>query len=259
VDYVLICLVALLAAGLTFFSGFGLGTILMPAFAVFFPVPVAVAATAVVHLANNVFKLGLVSRHVDRGVLVRFGVPALLGAFAGAGVLTLLADLRPLAEYELWGREARVTPVKLLVAVLMAGFAVLELAPGFDKWAVPARFLPLGGVLSGFFGGMSGHQGALRSAFLIRAGLSKEAFIATGVAAAVLVDVSRLAVYGLEFTAGSERAQTPWALVAAASAAAFAGSLIGAKLVKKVTLRGVRITVGVLLLVLAGALGAGVI
>ena len=30
--YVLICAVALIASGLTFFSGFGLGTLLLPAF-----------------------------------------------------------------------------------------------------------------------------------------------------------------------------------------------------------------------------------
>lgn len=47
------CLTALVVSGLTLFSGFGLGTLLMPAFAVFFPVEVAVAATAVVHLATN--------------------------------------------------------------------------------------------------------------------------------------------------------------------------------------------------------------
>jgi hypothetical protein len=38
-------------------------------------------------------------------------------------------------------------------------------------------------------------QRALRSAFLIRAGLSKEAFIATGVVVAAIIDVTRLGVY----------------------------------------------------------------
>ena len=37
----------------------------MPVFALFFPVPLAIAATAVVHLANNVFKLCLMARAVD--------------------------------------------------------------------------------------------------------------------------------------------------------------------------------------------------
>jgi hypothetical protein len=50
-SYLIICVVAFAVSGLTLFSGFGLGTLLMPAFALFFPV--AVAATAVVHLANE--------------------------------------------------------------------------------------------------------------------------------------------------------------------------------------------------------------
>ncbi|KAF0170293.1 MAG: hypothetical protein FD161_4693 [Limisphaerales bacterium] len=42
-DYVVVSLAALVATALTLFSGFGLGTLLMPVFAVFFPLPVAVA------------------------------------------------------------------------------------------------------------------------------------------------------------------------------------------------------------------------
>lgn len=56
-EYVVIPFTALFVSSLTLFSGFGRGTVLMPAFAIFFPVPVAVAATAVVHVANNVFKV----------------------------------------------------------------------------------------------------------------------------------------------------------------------------------------------------------
>lgn len=55
-DYLIISAVAFVVSGVTLFSGFGLGTVLMPTFALFFPLPVAIAATAVVHLANNVFK-----------------------------------------------------------------------------------------------------------------------------------------------------------------------------------------------------------
>lgn len=88
-ELVLIGAAAVLAAGLTLFSGFGLGTILMPVFALFFPVPLALAATAVVHLANNLFKLGLMARRADWRVVLRFGAPAAFAAFAGAGLLSL--------------------------------------------------------------------------------------------------------------------------------------------------------------------------
>lgn len=54
----------------------------------------------------------------------------------------------------------------------------------------------IGGVLSGFFGGLSGQQGAFRSAFLLHAGLDPQRFIATNAAIATLVDITRLVVYG---------------------------------------------------------------
>jgi hypothetical protein len=46
-EYLVVCAVAVLISAMTLFSGFGLGTVLMPAFALFFPVPVAIAATAI--------------------------------------------------------------------------------------------------------------------------------------------------------------------------------------------------------------------
>jgi uncharacterized membrane protein YfcA len=84
VDFVLVALVATGVSGLTLYSGFGLGTLLMPVFALFFPVEVAVAATAVVHGANNIFKLTVVGRQADRQLVLRFGIPAIIAAFVGA-------------------------------------------------------------------------------------------------------------------------------------------------------------------------------
>ena len=55
-DLLVVSLTALLASGLTLYSGFGLGTLLMPAFALFVPVELAVAATALVHGANSLLK-----------------------------------------------------------------------------------------------------------------------------------------------------------------------------------------------------------
>ena len=53
---------ALAASMISLFSGFGLATLVMPVFAVFFPIPVAVASTAVVHVLNNLFKLVLLGK-----------------------------------------------------------------------------------------------------------------------------------------------------------------------------------------------------
>src|SRR5688572_29398904 len=110
-DYLVVCIAALFAAGLTFFSGFGLGTILMPVFAIFFPVEVAIAATAVVHLANNLFKLALVGKDAHWPTVWRYGITAAAAAVAGALVLEWLGSPAALASYEISGRKFEITLV----------------------------------------------------------------------------------------------------------------------------------------------------
>lgn len=87
------------------------------------------------------------------------------------------------------------------VALVVSG---LTLFSGFGKFSFGPQFIPLGGMASGFFGGLSGHQGALRTAFLLRVKLPKEVFIGTMVVSAVIVDILRLAVYGATFQNASQ-------------------------------------------------------
>lgn len=252
------CVAALLASALTLFSGFGLGTLLMPVFSLFFPVPLAIAATAIVHLANNLFKLALVGRHADRGALIRFAVPAAIAALAGAGLLTLVADWPPWFTWHVADETYAVTPVKTLIGGLIIVFAVLEFSPAVGRLALPPRYLIAGGLLSGFFGGLSGNQGALRSAFLIKAGLSKEAFIGTGVVAAVMVDLVRLTVYGLSLPAALFEAPV-LGIVGPATLSAFLGAWLGARLMTKVTMRSIQIVVAVFLMLVGAGLATGLL
>lgn len=255
--YLVTSLAALVTAGLTLFSGFGLGTLFLPVFAVLFPLEVAVGLTAIVHLANNLFKLALLGKFADRRTVLRFGLPAIAAAYLGARLLVWLGDLNPLIIYHLGGRAFQVMPVKLVIAFLMGIFAALELTPAAGTYAFPIRYLPLGGALSGFFGGLSGHQGALRSAFLLRCGLTKEGFIATGVVIACLVDISRLSVYFGHFLL-SDLSRNAGILLTAI-AAAFIGTFLGSRLVGKVTMRGIQILVSVLLFAIALGLATGLI
>ena len=256
-EYLVVCAVAFLASGLTFFSGFGLGTLLLPAFALFFPVDRAVALTGVVHFLNGFFKLMLVWRHVDVRVALRFGIPAIAASFFGALLLVEFADAPALASYSIAGRPAAITPAKLIVGLLLLVFAVAEFAAILPSKGFPARYQPLGGLLSGFFGGMAGMQGALRSAFLIRAGLSKEAFIATGTAIAFVIDVSRLAVYSRAFA--RHHALIDYPLLVAAVAFAFAGAWLGNRYLHKVALTSVQRVVAFMLLLVAFGLISGLL
>ena len=256
-DFVIISSVAFLAAILTFFSGFGLGTILTPVFMIFFPVEVAIALTGIVHFFNNIFKLILVGRKANKQVLLRFGIPAVIAAFFGSWLLLNITDLKPLFAYAMFGRNFEVYPVKFIISILLIIFASIDLIPYFNKLQFAKDKLPLGGVLSGFFGGLSGNQGALRSAFLIKAGLSKEAFIGTAVVVSTFVDFTRLSVYATQFNkAGLTDNIT---LIICATLSAMIGAYVGNKLLKKVTLRFLQVSVAVFLIAISITLGAGII
>lgn len=256
-DIFIISLAAFATSLMTFFSGFGLGTILTPVFAIFFSIDVAIALTGVVHFSNNLFKITLVGKNTNKAVLLRFGIPAILASFLGAWLLLRITVLPSLFHYELLGRELAVTPVKLVIAVLLIFFSVLEILPTVQKIQFSRNKLVLGGVLSGFFGGLTGIQGAIRSAFLIKSGLSKEAYIATGVFIACLVDFTRLSVYASRFASANLQDNLP--LLISATLAAMAGALIGSRLLKKITLRFIQLIVALMLILISIALGMGVI
>lgn len=262
IPYAIVCAVALAASWLTLISGFGLGTLLLPAFALVFPLEIAVSATAVVHLLNNLFKLTLVGRWALPRLVAAFGIPAAIGAFGGAWLLRTVSGRPPIADWSATGRTFEITATGLLVGTLVFAFAIAEFRGAKGAARIGTRWIPLGGLLSGVFGGLSGHQGALRSTFLLRAGLTKERFIATGVWCAVLVDCSRLSVYGPSFfTRQFEalgRGDGP-RLMIAATVSAFVGAFVGARLLHKVTLDAIHRLVGGLLVLFGVALAIGLV
>ena len=260
-EYIIISIAALVVAALTLFSGFGLGSLLMPVFALFFPVELAVAATAVVHLANNIFKVFLVGRRADWKVVAIFTIPAALFAMLGAWLLGTVSGSEPIVSYQIGSRVCQITTMKLVIAVIIFAFSLFEFVPILKRINLGRRWLPLGGALSGFFGGLSGHQGALRTVFLVRLGLSKEVFIGTVVLSAVIVDIFRVSVYGVTFLShsGSLLSGQAGHMIVVGIVAAFIGSFIGSRLVKKITLQTVHAIVGVMLVAFSIALGMGVI
>lgn len=261
-EFITVGLAAFFAAGLTLFSGFGLGTLMLPVFALFFPVEMAVVATALVHGANNLFKVVLLGRHADREVVLKFGLTAILAAIAGAMTLAWLAHSGTRMAIEVnESVVSQVTPVKLTIGLMMIGFALFELLPSFRKLEFDRKYLPLGGLLSGFFGGLSGHQGALRSAFLAKSGLSTDRFVGSNAVIGFLVDLSRVFVYIALFTSarGESGGFNAWPLIVTGSLAAFCGVLAGKRFLHKVTMTRVQTLVGVLLFGVGIALVTGVL
>lgn len=259
-DFLIIGIVAFAASGLTLYSGFGLGTILLPAFALFFPVPIAVAATAAVHLLNNLFKGGLLGRDAHWPTVLRFGLPAVPFAILGAWVLSQLGSTAAVFSWSAFGSAFAPTPAGIVIGLVMIAFAVLELQPWFQRLAAPARLMPLGGAITGFIGGLTGQQGAFRSMFLLKSGLEPKRFIPTGVLIAILVDLSRLPTYAIAFSDTSLRlGGREGELIAVGTLCAFAGAYLGTRYLEKATIEIVRVIVAGLMLLVGSALVFGVV
>ncbi len=256
-EFLPVILAALIGSFLSFFCGFGLGTILLPAFLLFFPLEVAVAASAVVHMLNNIFKLTLVGKYADWQMIKSFGLMSVVGSVIGALCLGLIAHAGSLYEYDLGGTTFKVTLINLVIGVIIIVFSLLEILPQFKTIVIPKKVLPVGGLISGFFGGLSGHQGALRSAFLMKSGLSKNAFIGTRVVCACLVDLSRITVYATQIKTGWSQINP--LLVAAASLAAFSGAWFGNQWMKKTELGVLNVIISVSLILFGIGLGLGMI
>lgn len=256
-EYIIISIVAFSAAMLTFFSGFGLGTILTPVFVFFFPIEIAIALTAIVHFLNNIYKLFLVGKHAQKDILIRFGIPAVIASIIGSWLMVYVTQMEALFSYTAFGKNFNIYPIKLIIAIILIIFSLIEFIPYFNKLQFDKNKLPIGGIISGFFGGLSGNQGALRSAFLIKAGLSKEAFIGTAVVVSVFVDITRLGVYSTHIQNNHIAYKIP--LITCATCAAMVGTFLGNKLLKKITLQSLQIIVAIMLIIIALALGTGLL
>ncbi len=256
-DIVIISLVTFFAALLTFFSGFGLGTILTPIMMIYFPVEIAIAFTGVVHFSNNIFKLFIIGNRASKEIFLKFGIPAVLAAFGGSYLLFEFDSSSIFYSFSLISRTLEVSMITFIVSILLITFALFDLIPYFSKLRFGNKIMPLGGLLSGFFGGLTGNQGALRSAFLVKAGLKKEVFIGTTVVISSFVDLTRLSIYATSLLNVDLSAYFSLAFYSIASGVT--GSFLGLKLLKKVTYKFIRTLVAFLIISLALGLILGIL
>lgn len=172
-------MVALAAAGIAAVAGFGIGSLLTPTLAVYYPAKLAVATVSIPHLVATGYRLWLVREHIDSKLLRSFGLTSAAGGLLGALTGTWLTS--------------RTLEVVLAALLLFVGLGNLV------GWTKKLRFSGVwawvAGGVSGFLGGLVGNQGGLRAGAMLGLGASKDSFIATATATGVIVDVARMPVY----------------------------------------------------------------
>jgi uncharacterized membrane protein YfcA len=217
-------------------AGFGIGSMLTPALALQVDARLAVAAVSIPHAVGTAFRFWLLGGRVDRRVVGRFGLASAAGGLTGALLQSRVA-----------------TPALMIVfGALLIFTAAAELTGFSRRMRFEGPLAPVAGAASGLLGGLVGNQGGIRSAALLGVQLSKEAFVATATAVALMVDAARVPVY-LWLQHGALAGIGTW--IAIATAGVIAGTLIGMRVLRWIPERTFRRTVGVLL----GLLGAAMI
>ncbi|HEX5436597.1 MAG TPA: sulfite exporter TauE/SafE family protein [Gemmatimonadaceae bacterium] len=223
--------VAIVAGGIASVAGFGIGSLLTPALALRTGTKLAVAAIAIPHFIATVQRFWILRRHVDRRVLLGFGIASAAGGLAGALAHT--------------GASSRALAVIFGVLLVLAGASQLSGWMEHVRWGRVSAWTA--GALSGALGGLVGNQGGIRSAAMLGFDVPKEAFVATATAVAIFVDLARLPVYLA--TQGRQIASV-WPPVLIATAGAVIGTALGTRVLGHLPPRAFRSVIGVLLVVL---------
>src|SRR5215203_5114141 len=75
---------SVLAGGIASVSGFGIGSLLTPLLAVRVGTKLAVAAVSIPHMTATALRLWIMRKHVDRRLLLSFGLMSAAGGLTGA-------------------------------------------------------------------------------------------------------------------------------------------------------------------------------
>jgi uncharacterized membrane protein YfcA len=212
-------------------AGFGIGSLLTPAIAAATGTKLAVALVSIPHAIGTSIRFWRFRRDIDWHVVRSFGVTSAAGGLTGA-LLNTWATSRAL---------------ELVFGCLLVLAGASQVTGYAKRWRLRGALAWLGGALSGFFGGLVGNQGGIRTAAMLGFEVDKRQFVATTTAVALLIDMARVPVYVVTETAAMT---ATWPMLAVATIGVVIGTLFGETLLARVPEQKFRIVVGTLLLAL---------
>ena len=169
----------LIASAVGTMTGFGTSTIMVPLLSLFLPLPLVLLFVGVLHWFGDIWKMLFFKKGFNWKLIILFGIPGIITSFLAASLPITLPEL-------LLQRS--------LGSFLVFYVAFLFFAPNWKIKASNSGAL-LGGTLSGFFAGIFGVGGAIRSTFLTAFDLPKSVFLFTSGVIGLLIDSSRLSQY----------------------------------------------------------------
>lgn len=172
-------LLALVAEIVGTISGFGSSILFVPFATLFFDFEVVLGITAVFHVFSNITKIIFFHHGINKNIVLKLGIPAILFVIFGALLTTYIA----------------LNHIEFAMNLVIFGLAIY-LMFNFNKKVKQSNFnLVFGGIISGFLAGLVGTGGAIRGITMVAFNLNKNAFIATSAIIDLGIDLSRAVIY----------------------------------------------------------------
>jgi uncharacterized membrane protein YfcA len=206
---------AVVASATASIASAGVDSLLTPVLALKMEMRLAVLAVTAPHFTFNALRCWSVRQSINRKILARFGLTSAVGALGGSLLHQFVSSD--------W--------LSIVFAVLLILAGLFGVTGWADRVHFKKRGAYVGGILSGFFGGLTGEQGGLRAAALLGFDIEKEAFVATATAAALIVDFVRAPIYLALHHKDLPQLAVP-ALVAAVCTVL--GTFLGSRLFKRI-------------------------
>lgn len=174
-----IALITLIATGVGTVTGFGSSTIMLPLLLLFYSLPESLLLAGIVHIFNDVWKVGLFKNGLRWRLILEFGIPGVIFSFLGARLIFSIPE----------------SIGNMALGIFFIAYVVFLIFHPKFKIKHKGWTASVGGALSGFSAGIFGLGGAIRSAFLSAFDLPKEVYIATIGAIALFTDIIRVLTY----------------------------------------------------------------
>ena len=222
-------LLTLISASIGTMTGFGTSTIMVPILSLFLPIPETLLFVGVIHWFGDIWKILFFKKGLNWKLILLFGVPGIVLSFFAAKLpLTLPESLLQ----------------RSLGLFLIAYVVFLFFKPDW-KIKPSTTTAVLGGSLSGFFAGIFGVGGAIRSTFLTAFDLKKSVFLFTSGVIGLLIDSSRISQYWLSGIKIGSNLMTALIICIPVS---LIGAYLAKKLVDKIPQKSFRLFIAVALL-----------
>jgi uncharacterized protein len=234
---IILVIVAVFAGAIASLAGFGIGSLLTPLLAVKTGIGIAVAGVSIAHLFGTAIRFFLIRRFINKRILISFGLTSAAGGLVGA----------------LFHNTFQNVVLTFIFGFLLVFTGISGLTGLTNKLRFKGVIIWIAGGISGFFGGMVGNQGSIRSAALLGFELHKEQFVATATGIALMVDVARVPVY-----LGTQWSQIAsiWHFILIATTGVIIGTLVGKKILEKLpenifkkTVAAIILLIGIMVLI----------